>query len=114
MTINTSNSIDLQYQVMKSQINDYKTNKFNHLIDSKNANEEEVLKVSKQFSSIFISTLLNSVFDNIPSNSITGGGSAEKLWRSMQIQEYGKLMTERGGLGISKTIQDQLLSLQEG
>ena len=38
---------------------------------------------------------------------------AEKIYRSMMIDEYGKMMAKAGGIGITDQIMAQLLQQQE-
>ena len=42
-----------------------------------------------------------------------GGGGGEKMFRSMLIQEYGKIMSKGKGIGISDQIQKFMLQTQE-
>jgi len=70
-------------------------------------------KTSKEFESMFMSQMLNLIFENIPTDPVMGGGNAEKMYQSLLVDEYGKAMTAKGGLGISAQIKASMLKMQE-
>ena len=42
-----------------------------------------------------------------------GGGHAEKVYRSLLLNEYGKLMAKTGTIGVSDSIMDSIIQMQE-
>jgi flagellar protein FlgJ len=69
---------------------------------------------SKEYESIFISQFLGSMFSGIKTDSITGGGQGEEMFRSLMINEFGKSIEQRGGFGLAAHMKAQLLKNQEG
>ena len=57
--------------------------------------------------------MLQPMFADINSEPPFGGGHAEKIWRSMLVDELGKGMAKAGGIGIADSIQREMLRLQE-
>jgi len=74
---------------------------------------EQARKVSEDFEAVFIGQMLQPLFQNLGAEKPFGGGSSESMWRSMQVDEYGKAITKAGGIGISDTIFKEILKMQE-
>ena len=71
-------------------------------------------RVSEDFESFFLSQMLRPMFNNTSAEEPFGGGSAEKIWRSLQIDEYGKSLARSGGIGIADAVFREILKIQEG
>ncbi len=69
---------------------------------------------SREFESVFIATMLNSMSSGIKAEAPFGGGHAEETWRGMQNEEIAKSISASGGVGIADAIYRELISLQEG
>ncbi len=52
------------------------------------------------------------MYDTIPVNETFGGGQAEKIFRSMLVDEYGKMTAQSGGIGLTDQIMAQLIQEQ--
>jgi Rod binding domain-containing protein len=76
-------------------------------------NMAQARKVAQDFESVFIAQMLKPMFENIEPSSPFGGGSSEKIWRDMQVDEYGKAITRSGGIGIADTIVKEMMKMQE-
>ena len=70
-------------------------------------------KAAKEFEAMFLSVMLGQMFSGVSSEPPFGGGYAEDAYRGLLVEEYGKGIADRGGLGLSEAIQRQLLDLQE-
>ena len=68
---------------------------------------------AQDFEAVFISQMLEHMFDGVETNEMFGGGEAEDIYRSMMIDEYGKMMSKTGGIGLADHVKRQLLTLQE-
>lgn len=75
--------------------------------------DEKTRKAVQDFEAFFISQMFEHMYDTVPVNETFGGGNAEKIYRSMMIDEYGKMMAKAGGIGITDQIMGQLLAQQE-
>ena len=81
---------------------------------SKVFDKQEAQKAAEDFEAFFITTTLESMFAGVEPNSVTGGGTAEKIYRSMLFDEYGKLMAKSGTVGVSAQVMASILATQEG
>lgn len=74
---------------------------------------EAVRKSAEDFASFFYSQTLESMFSTIGNDTLFGGGNAENVFRSLMLQEYGKVAAHSGGLGITDAVQREIIHLQE-
>ena len=77
------------------------------------ADATKAAAVSKEYESVFISQFLGSMFSGIQSDSITGGGQGEEMFRSLMVNEYGKSIEQQGGFGLARQMQAELLKHQQ-
>ncbi len=68
---------------------------------------------AQEFESQFISTMTQTMFEGIKTDSFFGGGPGEDMFRSMLVDQYGKEMSKAGGIGIADKIYGEILKLQE-
>lgn len=88
-------------------------NTFTKLSGNKSFNMEEALQAAEDFEAFFVTTTLESMFAGIETDGLMGGGSSEKIYRSMLFNEYGKLMAKSGMVGVSDQIMSSILAMQE-
>ncbi len=69
--------------------------------------------VAEEFEAFFLSQVLDSMFKGIKSDGMFGGGHGEGVYRPLLLQEYGKLLAERGGIGLADAVMRELLITQE-
>jgi flagellar protein FlgJ len=79
------------------------------------ANVTRAEAVGKQFESMFMSQMLNHMFTGIEQeNGLFGGGHAEAMFRPMLVDEYAKMITNRGnGIGLADQVTRSMLAQQE-
>src|SRR5262245_61479108 len=58
-------------------------------------------KADQEFEAMFLSQMYGHIFEGIKTDGPFGGGHAEKMYRSLLVDEYGKQMAQRGGIGIA-------------
>jgi Rod binding domain-containing protein len=68
---------------------------------------------AKEYESIFISQFLGSMFSGIKSDTLTGGGEGEEMFRSLMINEYAKGIEQQGGFGMAPQMKTELLKHQQ-
>lgn len=71
-------------------------------------------KAAQEFESSFLTTMLEQMWTGIEAEAPFGGGHAEKVYRSMIVNEYAKSISANGGIGIANHVYQELLSAQEG
>ncbi len=74
---------------------------------------EAAEEVAREFEAVFLSTMFEQMFAGVSTEPPFGGGHAEETWRSLMVEEYGKEVAARGGIGIADHIARELLSMQE-
>ena len=74
---------------------------------------QQARKIAEDFEAVFLSQMLQPMFEGIKPEAPFGGGSSEAMWRSMQIEEYGKAITKAGGIGIADSVYREIIKLQE-
>ena len=77
-------------------------------------NYRQARRVAEEFEAFFLSQALQPMFANISAEEPFGGGPGEDLWRSMQVDEYGKAFARAGGIGIADAVLREILKMQEG
>ncbi len=81
---------------------------------AKGASLKNMQKTAQDFEAFFLSQALQPMFENIEPEGPFGGGPGGDIWRSMQVDEYGKALARSGGVGIADAVMKQLLIAQEG
>lgn len=78
-----------------------------------NIDRETVRKRAIEFEAVYLAQMLQPMFDDLKAEEPFGGGFGEDVWRSQQVQEYGKAIAESGGVGIADAVARQLIQAQE-
>lgn len=68
---------------------------------------------AKEFEAFFIAHMLDQMFAGIETDGVFGGGQAEKTYRGLLHQEYGKAIAEQGGVGVGKMVSSEIIRMQE-
>lgn len=71
-------------------------------------------EAAQDFEAFFLSQMLQPMFADLETEEPFGGGEAESLWRSLQVDEYGKAFARKGGVGIADMVLREMIKLQEG
>ena len=69
---------------------------------------------AREFESVFLSQMFETVWQPVPTDGATGGGMGESIFRSMLVQDIGKQVAQQGGIGLAPYIKAELLRIQEG
>ena len=83
-------------------------------LPGKDASYKQMRQVAEDFEAFFLAQALAPMFKDIEPEEPFGGGPGEDIWRSMQVQEYGKAVAKQGGVGIADHVLEQMIRLQEG
>ena len=76
-------------------------------------NIQQARKVAEDFEAVFLGQMLKPMFENIEAAEPFGGSSSEKMWRTMQVDEYGKAIAKSGGIGLADAVFREILKTQE-
>ena len=80
---------------------------------TKSGDLKQMRKVAKDFEAVFLSQMLQPMFQDLGAEAPFGGGHGEDVWRSLQVQEYGKAITDAGGIGIADKVMREMIQMQE-
>jgi len=70
-------------------------------------------QAAEDFEAFFLSQMMQPMFSELHSEEPFGGGQAEKMWRSLQIDEMGKAFAKTGGVGIADMVFQEMIKMQE-
>lgn len=73
---------------------------------------QQARKISQDFEGLFIGMMVKAMHDTVGQDKLTGGGHGEDVFRSMLDQEYVAAAVKRGGFGLAKLIEKEII-LQE-
>jgi len=76
------------------------------------ASSEELGKKAQDFEGMFISQMLQPMFESIGVNPTFGGGHGEEVMRGFLVQEYGKAIADHGGFGIAAAVKNEMIRAQ--
>jgi len=82
------------------------------LPQTKSIDPDKAREVAKDFEAVFLSQYIGFMFQGVKTDGMFGGGTGEDIFRSLLVQEYGKLVAERGGIGIADAVLSQMLRMQ--
>ena len=73
----------------------------------------QIEKASQDYEAVFLSEMLNHMFKDVSFDPMNGDkSSAQDVYKSHLVQEYGKVLASQGGIGLADHLKDQLIDLQ--
>ena len=69
-------------------------------------------EAAREFESVFLARMLEGMSTSL-SGSLLSGGQAEETWRSFMNDEYAKLISRSGGIGVADAVLQAMLGAQE-
>ena len=79
------------------------------------ADPAKIAKAARDFEAMVLGEFLKPMFETAEAKKgLFGGGVGEKTWKPMLVDEIGKQMAARGGLGLAAPIQAAMLRMKEG
>jgi len=110
----SGNYLSTKTSIEQSNLATSKLNALTHSFTGKGKiSEEQATKSGNDFEEVFLSEMFNHVFSGIGTNSLFGGGKGEDMWKSLLVNEYARVTTLRGGVGIADTVKREMLKIQE-
>jgi flagellar protein FlgJ len=64
------------------------------------------------FEASFLTQMLQTMFSGVSTPAPFGGGPGEDMWKSFLSEAMAKQMAKRGGIGVSKAVEREMLKLQ--
>lgn len=80
---------------------------------ARGVSEAKIDEVAQEFEAQFIAQMMENMFSTVETNSEFGGGQAEEVYRSLLVNEYGKLISRTGGVGVADHVKREMIRMQE-
>lgn len=74
---------------------------------------DKLRESAESFEAQFLSQMMKPVFNTVQTDKLFGGGKGEEMFKSLMVDEYGKMTARAGGVGVADAVMRQLLSEQE-
>ena len=82
------------------------------LRDASPAQKGRADKAAQSFEASFLSSMLGSMFEGTEISAPFGGGEGEGAFRSFLTDAMAKSMAKHGGVGLAKSVSQEMLKLQ--
>lgn len=76
-------------------------------------NMKKAKESAESFEAFFMTRMMESMFEGVSTDGMFGGGHAEKMYRSLLLDEYGKEMAKVGTVGVKDYVLNAILKMQE-
>jgi Rod binding domain-containing protein len=76
------------------------------------ARRGQIHKTAQKFEASFLTSMLQTMFQNVDSSPPFGGGPGEDMWKSFLAEAMANQMSKRGGVGVSASVEREMLKLQ--
>ncbi|MAF97240.1 MAG: flagellar biosynthesis protein FlgJ [Micavibrio sp.] len=73
---------------------------------------EKSTEAAKEFEAVFIAEMMKPMFEGISTDGPFGGGKGEEVFRSLLLQEYGKMISQTGSIGLSDEVRSAMIDMQ--
>jgi Rod binding domain-containing protein len=67
---------------------------------------------AKSFEAELITQMLQPMFNGLSTDGPFGGGPSESTYRTFMMDAFGKQMSRAGGIGVSSSIEREMLKMQ--
>ena len=74
-------------------------------------NQQRAEESAENFEAFFLTRMMESMFEGVSTDGMFGGGHAEKIYRSLLLDEYGKEMAKVGGIGVKEYVMTAILQM---
>lgn len=81
--------------------------------DTKKLNDAQINRTSQDFESMFLAQMLEQMFGDSLGTEAFGDEETNQIYKGLMVDEYGKMITKTGGIGIADYVKRELLRLQE-
>ncbi|MFN7039098.1 MAG: hypothetical protein ACK4OM_06005 [Alphaproteobacteria bacterium] len=73
----------------------------------------KIKETAAEYKSVFLSKMLNIVFENVNFNPLAPKDSKSEIFKSMLVDEYGKAISKSSTFNLDEHITRKLMQLQE-
>ncbi|MFZ4762277.1 MAG: rod-binding protein [Alphaproteobacteria bacterium] len=73
----------------------------------------KIMKSAREFEQMFLAQMLQPMFAEQASDNMFGGGHAEETVKSLLTDAYARQMNNKGGIGLTPHIYNEMVKMQE-
>lgn len=77
-----------------------------------NKNMQKIEDAAREFEAVFIAEMMKPMFAGTELEAPFGGGKGEEVFRGMMLQEYGKIVSQTGGIGLADHVKEEMIRMQ--
>ena len=70
-------------------------------------------KAAADFEAVFIGQMFEQMWSEVKTDGPFGGGTGERVFRSLMIQEHRPQIAGQGGIGLADSVKRELIAMQE-
>jgi peptidoglycan hydrolase FlgJ len=74
--------------------------------------QAQAAKAAQEFEAVFLSQMLQPMFDGVNTDGTFGGGFAEEIYRGLMLENIGREMAASGGIGLSDAVLAEMVRMQ--
>lgn len=74
---------------------------------------DQIDETSKEFEAVFLSQMLEHMFQDVDLDPMSDNGTSDDIYKSMLVDEFGKILARTGGIGVADHVKREMLKLQE-
>lgn len=106
-TLLATNSIDVSQTSGSSLSSAIKGGKY------ANMTPDKAEAAAKDFETMFVTQMLEQMFGESSGEEAFGNSETNDIYKSLLMDQYGKLISRAGGIGIASYVKQELLKQQE-
>jgi peptidoglycan hydrolase FlgJ len=72
----------------------------------------QAAKAAQEFEAVFLSQMLQPMFEGMKTDGTFGGGFAEEIYRGLMLENIGREMAASGGIGLSDAVLAEMVRMQ--
>jgi flagellar protein FlgJ len=73
---------------------------------------EKASVAAQELEAVFIAEMMKPMFQGLSTEAPFGGGKGEEVFQGMLLQEYGKIVSQTGSIGITDQVRDEMIRMQ--
>jgi Rod binding domain-containing protein len=76
------------------------------------ARRGKIHQTAQKFEASFLTSMLQTMFKSVDTSPPFSGGEGEDMWKSFLAEAMAKEMAKKGGIGVSQSVEREMLKLQ--
>lgn len=76
------------------------------------ARRGQIHKTAQNFEASFLTTMFETLFSSVPTDTAFGGGPGEDMWKGFLAEAMAKQTALHGGIGVASSVEKEMLKLQ--